>query len=204
MVNKTLYALVLSLTIIVVPCSMDVQAENGYRSPETIKEPSKALSMLHLKHYRVNLPAQQVAQSLNDLAAQTGVPFLYPYHLVMSMAAPAITGEYTVLEAVQLMLKDTNLKGGFVDGAVTISLVTAHKTDNDNHLGIDRMKKLETKKKLLATLIGMFVGGVGSGTVVAQQNDGQNNTLAMKRLWLPPESAPKALVFRIRRCLFQL
>lgn len=73
--------------------------------------------------YDIDLRTRSVADALNDLSEQTGVPVVFPYDLVKDQKANPVVGHYTLLEALNELLKDTGLSGGISEkGVVTISL----------------------------------------------------------------------------------
>ena len=75
-----------------------------------------------LKVYDLDLREQSVADALNGLSEQTSVPVVFPYDLVKDRRANPVIGRYTLLEALDALLKDTGLSGGLSDkGVLTIS-----------------------------------------------------------------------------------
>jgi iron complex outermembrane recepter protein len=73
--------------------------------------------------YDINLRAQSVADALASLSEQTGVPVVFPYDLVKDRKGNPVSGHYTLLEALNALLKDTGLSGGLSDkGVLTVSL----------------------------------------------------------------------------------
>jgi iron complex outermembrane receptor protein len=74
------------------------------------------------KVYDVDLPAQSVATALNGLSEQTGVPVVFPYDLARDRKSNPVNGRYTLLDALDVLLRDTGLSGGLSDkGVLTIS-----------------------------------------------------------------------------------
>ena len=71
--------------------------------------------------YAVDLPPQTIAESLNQLARQTGAQFLFPYQLANAIAARPVKGHFTLLQATQNLLHNTGLSSDLVDGVLTIS-----------------------------------------------------------------------------------
>ena len=71
--------------------------------------------------YAVDLPPQTIAESLNQLARQTGAQFLFPFQLAQSKAARPVKGHFTLLQATQHLLHNTGLTSDLVDGVLTIS-----------------------------------------------------------------------------------
>ena len=82
--------------------------------------------------YDINLPSQAVAESLNGLSEQTGIPVLFPYDLAKDRQANPVTGQYTLLQALDILLQGTRLSGGLSDkGVVMISSVESDNTPNN-------------------------------------------------------------------------
>jgi iron complex outermembrane recepter protein len=75
------------------------------------------------KLYDIDLQAQSVADALNGLSEQTGVPIVFPYDLVINRTSNSVVGRYTVLEALDALLRNTGVSGGLSDkGVLTISM----------------------------------------------------------------------------------
>jgi iron complex outermembrane receptor protein len=72
--------------------------------------------------YDIDLREQRLADALNGLSEQTGAPVVFPYDLVGNRQSNPVIGRYTLLEALDALLKDTGLSGGLSDkGVLTIS-----------------------------------------------------------------------------------
>lgn len=72
--------------------------------------------------YDIDLPAGSVSEALNQLSEQTGVPVVFPYDLVKGKKSNSVVGRYTLLEAMDALLRDTGLSGGLSEkGVLTIS-----------------------------------------------------------------------------------
>jgi len=120
--------------------------------------------------YAVDLPPQTIAESLNQLARQTGAQFLFPFQLTQSKAARPVKGRFTLLQATQYLLHNTGLTGDLVDGVLTISQIYCEPgetgCDPNNLYGNDskkgkrmNIKNSSTRKTLLAGLVGVFAAG---------------------------------------------
>lgn len=73
--------------------------------------------------YRINLPAQNVADALNGLSEQTGIPVVFPFDLVKDRKSKSVIGTYSLSDALRALLKDSGLSGGLSEkGVITISL----------------------------------------------------------------------------------
>ena len=121
--------------------------------------------------HHITIAKSSVEQALKTLAQQTGVQLLFPFDLVKTLQAEPLRGDYTVMQALDILLKDTGLSGSLTDsGVITISQIDL----NSNGKGKDDMN-IKTKKSLLATLIAFFATGAVTQGVMAQDvnSDGQ-------------------------------
>ena len=72
--------------------------------------------------FDLDLGAQSVADALNGLSEQTGVPVVFSYDLVRNRKANPVKGRHTLLQALDALLRGTGLSGGLSDkGVVTVS-----------------------------------------------------------------------------------
>lgn len=72
--------------------------------------------------YDIDLREQSVADALTGLSEQTGVPVIFPYDLVKDRSANPVSGRYTLMEALDALLRGTGLSGGLsYKGVLTIS-----------------------------------------------------------------------------------
>ena len=70
--------------------------------------------------FDIDIPAVNAAEALNRLAEQTGSVMLFSYDLARARQANAVRGRYTLLEALELLLRDTGLSGGLSEKRVVI------------------------------------------------------------------------------------
>jgi iron complex outermembrane receptor protein len=104
-INIASVAWCLFLVLCVIPCLIET----------TQAEPQKM--------YDIHLPAQSVADALNGLSLQTGVPVVFPFDLAKNRKSHPVIGQYALLDALNALLEDTGLSGGLSDkGVVTISV----------------------------------------------------------------------------------
>lgn len=72
--------------------------------------------------HRFTIDAQNAAVALNMLAEQAGAPILFPYDRVKSLEANALQGDYTLEEALPVLLAGTGLRGSVNErGAIIVS-----------------------------------------------------------------------------------
>ncbi|MFJ4375119.1 TonB-dependent siderophore receptor [Pseudomonas japonica] len=85
-------------------------------------------STLHAQeaHHAVNLPAQPLDQALNALAGQTGARILFATDSAEGLQAPGVSGDLSVEQALQRLLRGTRLKvQKTADGSYLVSLPAA-------------------------------------------------------------------------------
>lgn len=85
-------------------------------------------STLHAQEaqHAVNLPAQPLDQALNALAGQTGARILFATDSAEGLQAPGVSGDLSVEQALQRLLRGTRLKvQKTADGSYLVSLPTA-------------------------------------------------------------------------------
>ena len=110
--------------------------------------------------YDINLPSQTVARSLNGLSEQTGIPVLFPYDLAKNRQANPVAGQYTLLQALDILLKGTSLSGGLSDkGVLMISTV---ESETPNNRGKDMKLESGLLSKLFVSLAAIFTAPAGT------------------------------------------
>lgn len=79
-----------------------------------------------------DIPAQSIATALNTLSELSGVHLLFRYDEVKDQQSTAVMGEYTLKEAVELMLSSTALSGKLTpDGVLVITAGAAPNSAGD-------------------------------------------------------------------------
>ncbi|MYF71342.1 MAG: hypothetical protein F4181_15920, partial [Proteobacteria bacterium] len=124
--------------------------------------------------YDVNVPEQNAASALEQLAEQTGAITLFPYDLAAARMTNAVIGRYTLPDALDLMLKDTGLSGGLSEKRV-ISITASAEAERaeEDVLETQEIGDMGTSRNnnLLATVVSFFIG-MGA----AQQAGAQDST----------------------------
>jgi TonB-dependent receptor len=103
--------------------------------------------------FDLDIPSQNAAVALEQLAEQTGAITLFPYELAEARQANAVIGRFTLSEALELLLRDTGLSGGLSDKRVIsiLQLEEAERTEEE--------EPMKTRKKgFIAVLAGVFAG----------------------------------------------
>jgi iron complex outermembrane receptor protein len=95
-----------------------------------------------------SIEAQNAAAALNKLAEQAGAPILFPYDRVKLLEANELDGDYTLEEALPLLLDGTGLKGSVSErGAIIVSHVETNAREG---------KSVMKKSTLLTTVSGVL------------------------------------------------
>ena len=120
--------------------------------------------------YQINLPVQNVAKALTSLSEQTDLQVLFPYDIAEARQASAVVGEFTLSEALNLLLNGTGLSGGLTDsGVITVSLKPSNK------IGEDQMNSKKTKTTFFAAvsaaLLSVFTPAMVSGQATDSRAD---------------------------------
>src|SRR5262245_30122933 len=105
--------------------------------------------------FNINLPAQPVPEALNALAEQTGVSVLFPYDLARNRMANEVSGRFSLLKALELLLRGTGLSGGLSDnGVLTISATKPEAANTKEKTLTDTAQASTgaTKKGVFATI----------------------------------------------------
>ena len=118
------------------------------------------------KSYAINVRAMNAADALNELAYQTGAVLLFPYEEAKAQQANAVSGQYTLKQAITLLLHNSGLVSSLTkDGAIRISVSGSRRQKKSEG------KEMNTKKNILAGTIAFFVGA--QGVVAQEENAGE-------------------------------
>lgn len=117
------------------------------------------------KVYKFNIPSQSLSESLNSLSDIARISFLFPYDLVENKQGNSIRGQYTVQQALNLLLDGSNLKGELSNHKAFLIKPLAIKKENKKSFEVKEMK---TKKTLLASIFSVLFA---SNTTQAQQTN---------------------------------
>lgn len=97
--------------------------------------------------YELNIPSQDAATALEQLANDTGAITLFPYDLLVSRQSNAVVGRYTLEEALDVMLEGTGLQSGISEKRV-ISITEVPVADRT-----DEEETVDKKRKGLAGML---------------------------------------------------
>ena len=105
--------------------------------------------------YGIDIPPLNAAEALNRLAEQTDAVMLFPYDLAEARQANSVSGRYTLMEALEVLLRDTGLSGGLSDKRVIqITFGEAEPKDEDNTMEIQRTPM---RKKVTGVVAAVFM-----------------------------------------------
>jgi TonB-dependent Receptor Plug Domain len=120
----------------------------------TVRAPSNSDATHHL----IRIPSLNVAEALNLLAEQTEALFMFPYDIAESRSANSVTGEYTIMEALDIILQDSGLASDLSQKGVIEIYVSDNAVDKN-----EERRLMNTRKNLLTATISFFVGAGGHG-----------------------------------------
>ncbi|MEX6634513.1 TonB-dependent receptor domain-containing protein [Hyphococcus lacteus] len=153
--NKNGWA-ALALRFIAVPCSLTAPAI--YVNSANAQDASL--------QYDFDIDEDQLGPALKEFADQSGFLALYPFEFAGVTGANPVIGEYTVEDALQILLRDIGFSGGLTkSGVITISRTPDKLASQEGQLN---------KKSLLTKLAGgvssVVIGFTGAGSAVAQSD----------------------------------
>ena len=122
--------------------------------------------------YDIDIPAMNAAQALNRFAEQTGAIMLFSYDLASARQTPAVRGRYTLLEGLELLLRDTGLSGGLSDKRVVNISPTGNPQRQREDLPVQN-EKASLAKRISAFFTSLLAASAASG----QQSDVQPQAL---------------------------
>lgn len=122
------------------------------------------------KRYEFHVAETALGDALVALAVQAQTPLLYPHELADMTGVHPVEGQFTVSEALEILLRDTRFSGGLTEGGtITVSLMgNEAKADQENQMASGNIKK-----GLLASASALMFGF--GGAAVAQDEAGSSN-----------------------------
>jgi outer membrane receptor protein involved in Fe transport len=129
--------------------------------------------------YDIDLRAQDVADGLKSLSVQTGTAVVFPYDLAKNRKGNPVVGRYTLLEALDLLLKDTGLSGGLSDkGVLTISpLKSGTPKRNDTSLtNRENQQNMNGNNAAHRASIAAFFASITAAFSASAQNESDDQT----------------------------
>ena len=119
------------------------------------------------KTHDLDIQQQSVAKALTVLSEQTDVQVFFPYNLTKGKTANAVKGNFTVLQAVDLMLDGSGLHGVISNEGVLTIFEGELKGG-----GISKGEQsMQYKKVLVAATVAFFSGGGGQVALAQNESD---------------------------------
>ncbi|WP_417459818.1 TonB-dependent receptor domain-containing protein [Kordiimonas sp.] len=118
-----------------------------------------------LKHYTLDIPSSRIDVALFALARETGKSLIIPSGDTATERSQALSGTYTLTEALSIMLRDTTLAGGLTEnGVIVISFNEAKGRGQATEQGREEntMNNSKLKKSLLASVASFLFGAGGA------------------------------------------
>jgi iron complex outermembrane receptor protein len=117
-----------------------------------------------------NIPRQRADAALTALGQQADLTVIYQYDLVKQYITNQLQGDYSLSNAVAILLKDTSLNAAF-DSAGHLIIKDSNQSKGKR---MNTYSNTKRRKSLLAGLIGVFAA-TGGMTAVAQDAEGVTN-----------------------------
>ena len=115
------------------------------------------------ERYDIHIVEARLGAALTALALQTDKQLFFPYDLADAQGVHPVSGNYTVDEALDLMLRDTGFSGGLTDsGVITISRVASTDSEGKTMGARDQKSSPNKRKGLLGILAAAFSVGAGA------------------------------------------
>lgn len=112
--------------------------------------------------YEFNIPVQPLSESLNKLSDIAKISFLFPYDLVKDKKGNPIQGNYSVEQALTMLLKGNNLEGDLSNKKAF--LIKPLSKNNKDDQGKDQVN---TQKTLLASIFTLMFSSTAAAEGVA-------------------------------------
>ena len=122
------------------------------------------------QRYQIDIASQNVEQALRALANVTAKQLLFPYDLVESLESTAVSGRYTLISALEIILTGTPLSGELTEDGVILITLSLKKSEGEES---DMKSIMNRKRKILASTIAFFVGAGGVSSGFAQDVGGE-------------------------------
>lgn len=108
------------------------------------------------KRYGFHIAGGGLEDVLENVRDLTGVSFIYSFELVDVDGLNPINGQYTIAEALEIMLRDTGLSGGLTEnGMIVVTQIKNAKALNREETEVQN----QTKRSLLASAALILLGG---------------------------------------------
>lgn len=137
-------------------------------------------------NFDLDIPSQNAAKALEQLAEQTGAITLFPFDLVEGRQTNAVIGRFTLPDALTVLFKNTGLSGSLSNKRViSITLVAYAERHNEE-------ESMEPKKTSLLKILGTaFISLFSATNATAQGND--ENSLRLEEVIVTAQKREEGL-----------
>lgn len=130
------------------------------------------------ERYEFDITQKTLGGALAVFTRQARVQLLYPYELAETKGMKPVVGRYTVLEALDLLFRDTEFSGGLTErGVVTISRV-----DSELRQVQEEQVSVNKTKRNLLTSISTLIFGASAATGVQAQDAAADDGFALEEI----------------------
>jgi len=131
------------------------------------------------KQHHFNITQSTLGNALETFALQAKVQLLYPYDLATNTDIHPVVGQYTVIEALNIMLRDTNFSTGLTKrGIVTISHLSSQQLKKPGNF----MKNTNTNKKSLAVALAMAMSTQTINTIAEEETTKEEDSATVETI----------------------
>ena len=121
--------------------------------------------------YQFGIASGGLERVLEDVREQTGFDVLYSYDLIDVDGVNAVSGTYTIGEALELMLQDTDLSGSLTESGMIV--ITRNEGRAEMRSQKVQMKQKTLKRSLLASVASFLMGWAANAQDVETIEDTQ-------------------------------
>ncbi|PCI49637.1 MAG: hypothetical protein COB49_04680 [Alphaproteobacteria bacterium] len=143
------------------------------------------------KKFHFNIPNLTVDAALNILARQSNTPLLLPFDQVKSISANGIQGQYTLTDALRLVLSGTGLNSKVSEHQVIT--VQFAKPYNQKSKDVKMRKNSKSSTALLGGVIGLLSTVSGTGQAIAEDQIA-NDTVKLEEILVTAQKRSQNLL----------
>ncbi|MEM6650288.1 MAG: TonB-dependent receptor, partial [Pseudomonadota bacterium] len=128
------------------------------------------------EEFDIRIPAQAVADGVKKLSHQTNRSVLFQTDQLSNTRTNAVSGRYSIEDALAALLDGTNLKGDLTESGVIV--ISLQKGADASHLEGTSMKRTTLQKSLLASVSALIFGTGGQAALA--QDGAQEDTIVVQ------------------------
>ena len=103
------------------------------------------------QRYQIDIASQNVEQALRALANVTAKQLLFPYDLVESLESTAVSGRYTLISALDIILTGTPLSGELTEDGVILITLSLKKSEGEEKSSSSSRVKSNDRSRVATT-----------------------------------------------------